>query len=115
MYAGFGVGTSLPSSLQTTPFGYAFSPYWSGQQPGLHASLQQIHHLRQLADLQQQQLQQLLQLVAQQQFSPSSHSARDDSLPVPRDHFEAAVLSSTASTSTLAQLSDNEARLTWAP
>jgi hypothetical protein len=73
MHAGFGVGTSFPSSIQTTPFGYGISPYAFGQQQWLQSIALQLNQLQQLAYVQHQQLQQVLQIVAQQQFSPSLH------------------------------------------
>jgi hypothetical protein len=66
MHAGFGVGSSFPSSVQTNPFGYGSSPYWSGQQHWLQALPQQINQLQQLAYVQQQQLQQVLQILPAQ-------------------------------------------------
>jgi TolA-binding protein len=66
MHAGFGFGTSLPSSGQTNPFGYALSPSWYGPQQSLQAIPQQLNQLQQLAYIQQQQLQQVLQIVPAQ-------------------------------------------------
>ena len=66
MHAGFGFGTSLPSSVQTNPFGYALSPSWYGPQQSLQAIPQQLNQLQQLAYIQQQQLQQVLQIVPAQ-------------------------------------------------
>ena len=73
MHAGFGIGSSLPSSVQTNPFGYAFSPYSLGQPSWLQGIAVQLNQLQQLAYIQQQQLQQLLQIVAQQQQSSPFH------------------------------------------
>jgi len=87
MHAGFGLGTSFPSTLQTNPIAYGFSPYVSGQQQWLQLIPQQLNQLQQLAYIQHQQLQQVLQIVpaqlqqiqqilqavAQQQVNPSLH------------------------------------------
>jgi len=66
MHAGFGVGTSFPSTFQTNPFAYGASPYWSAPQQPLQLIPQQLNQLQQLAYLQQQQVQQILQIVPAQ-------------------------------------------------